>query len=64
MAGGFLRGEAMSDKPNVASDVLLDLPTLSLADLSEKGDSVLIRALRRILAADDEADVVAEWNSA
>jgi len=54
----------MSDKPNVASDVLLDLPTLSLADLSEKGDSVLIRALRRILAADDEADVVAEWNSA
>jgi FXSXX-COOH protein len=54
----------MSDKPNVASDVLLDLPGLSLADLSERGDSVLIRALRRFLAADDEADVVAQWNSA
>jgi hypothetical protein len=52
----------VSDESNNASDVLIDLSGLSLADLPESADSRLVRALRRFLAADDEADVIAEWN--
>jgi hypothetical protein len=52
----------MSDESNISSDVLIGLAGLSLGDLPENGDSSLVRALRRFLAADDEVGVVAEWN--
>jgi FXSXX-COOH protein len=52
----------MADESSIASDVLIDVSDLSLADLPENGDSSLLRALRRVLAAGDEADVIAEWN--
>jgi FXSXX-COOH protein len=52
----------MSDESNIARDVLIDVSGLSLADLPGNGDSSLLRALRRYLAPDDEADVIAEWN--
>lgn len=53
----------MFDEPIIASDVLIDLSGLSLADLPEHGDSCLLRALRRILDARDESSVIAEWNN-
>ena len=53
----------MSSEPVIASDVLIDLSDMSLAGLPEDGDSCLLRALSRILAADDESDVIAEWNN-
>lgn len=59
--GGF-RGGPMSNEAGNASDVPIDLSGRSLSDLSEYGDSHLLRALRRFLAADNEASVVAEWN--
>lgn len=52
----------MSNEASNASDVPIDLSGRSLSDLSEYGDSNLLRALRRFLAADNEANVIAEWN--
>lgn len=52
----------MSDESNMSSDVLINLVGLALEDLPENGDSSLVRALRRFLAAADEDDVIAEWN--
>jgi hypothetical protein len=52
----------MSNEAGSASDVPIDLSGWSLSDLSEYGDSNLLRALRRFLAADNEASVIAEWN--
>jgi hypothetical protein len=51
----------MSGESAIVQDVLIDASGLSLDDLSEFGDSCLVRALRRFLAAGDESDVVAEW---
>ena len=52
----------MSNESSIASDVLIDLSEVSLSALPECGDSNLLRALRRRLAADNEANVIAEWN--
>ena len=52
----------MSDESKISSDVLIGLAGLALGDLPKNGDSSLVRALRRFLAAGDEADVIAEWN--
>jgi hypothetical protein len=51
----------MSDETIIANDVLIDLSGLSLDDLPEFPGSRLLGALRRILSAPDESDVVAEW---
>jgi hypothetical protein len=58
---GF-HGGAMFNEASIANDVLIDLSGLAHADLSEYGDSNLVRALRRFLAAGKEADVIADWN--
>jgi len=52
----------MFNEASIANDVLIDLSGLAHADLSEYGDSNLVRALRRFLAAGKEADVIADWN--
>jgi FXSXX-COOH protein len=52
----------MSNEASIADDVLIDLSGVSLSDLPEYGDSHLLRAIRRRLAADNEANVIAEWN--
>jgi FXSXX-COOH protein len=54
--------DAMSNEAGIASDVFIDLSGVSLSDLPEYGDSRLLRALRRRLADDNEANVIAEWN--
>jgi len=43
----------MSDESNMSSDVLIGLVGLALEDLPENGNSSLVCALRRFLAAAD-----------
>jgi hypothetical protein len=54
----------MADEPSIARDVLIDVSQIALTDLPEGADTGLYRALRRFLAAGDEADAIAEWSSA
>jgi hypothetical protein len=53
----------MSDESATERNVLIDVSGLSVDDLGEFANSSLMRAVRRILVADDESDVIAAWGN-